>query len=236
MMLAPTQPDGLTLARRKALAALLPPTPLPLSEWLEANVCLPEGLVAMPGPLEAVAVPAWHCRCAGRSAIERVSVLKSARVGYTSLISGAIANYCANDPAPILVVMPTADDCRGIMVDDLEPLFAASPTLVGILPEPMRDERNRSTLLHRFYPGGSLKIVSARAPRNLRRHGARVLLLDEGDAMNTVTAGKNAGTSEGDPISLAEKRTLSFRNSKRPCRLDAEGCRHLAHLQAVRRQ
>ena len=46
-------------------------------------------------------------------------------------------------------------------------------------------------------------------PRNLRRHTAKILLCDEVDAMEV--------THEGDPIALAEKRTLSFRDRKIVC-------------------
>jgi len=65
---------------------------------------------------------------------------------------------------------------------------------------------DRNTLLSRRFPGGSLKIVAAKAPRNLRRHTARVLIVDEADAME-------AGV-EGNPIRLGERRTLSFPNRK----------------------
>ena len=68
------------------------------------------------------------------------------------------------------------------------------------------EEGERNTLLHRRFPGGSLKIVAARAPRNLRRHTARVLLADEVDGMEL--------TAEGCPLRLAERRTMSFANRK----------------------
>jgi phage terminase large subunit GpA-like protein len=60
--------------------------------------------------------------------------------------------------------------------------------------------------MHRRFPGGSLKVVAARAPRNLRRHTARVLLCDEVDAMEVG--------AEGNPLRLAERRTLSYANRK----------------------
>jgi phage terminase large subunit GpA-like protein len=49
-------------------------------------------------------------------------------------------------------------------------------------------------------------MVAAKAPRNLRRHAARILLVDEADACEVG--------GEGSPIALAEKRTLSFPNRK----------------------
>jgi Phage terminase large subunit (GpA) len=49
------------------------------------------------------------------------------------------------------------------------PLFAASRVLTGVLRDESRvgqRVKNRSTMLSRFFPGGSLRIVAARAPRN----------------------------------------------------------------------
>jgi phage terminase large subunit GpA-like protein len=61
-------------------------------------------------------------------------------------------------------------------------------------------------LTHRLFRGGDLKVVAGKAPRNLRRHTARILLVDEADAIEA--------SAEGDPITLAERRTLSFANRK----------------------
>ena len=132
-------------------------------------------------------------------------MIKSARVGYTSLLTGVIASFVANQPCPILAVLPTQDDCRDYSVGDIEGTFDASPALRGIL-DAEADESGRSTLLARRFPGGSLKIVAAKSPRNLRRHNARILLLDEIDGFE--------GGQEGDPIKLAEMRTLAFRDRK----------------------
>ena len=85
--------------------------------------------------------------------------------------------------APILALLPTESDCRDYMVSDIEPIFAATPALRGALADDV-EEGGRNTLLTRRFPGGgSLKIVAARAPRNLRRHTARILIVDEADAL-----------------------------------------------------
>jgi phage terminase large subunit GpA-like protein len=60
--------------------------------------------------------------------------------------------------------------------------------------------------MHRRFAGGSLKIVAAKAPRNLRRHTVRALFIDEADAMMVG--------AEGSPLLLAERRTLSFADRK----------------------
>lgn len=103
-----------------------------------------------------------------------------------------------------LAVQPTADDARDYAVD-LEQVFEASPALRGLLSDEA-DETGRSTMLNRRFPGGSLKFLAAKSPRNLRRHTAKILILDEIDGFEV--------SQEGDPIELATMRTMTFRDRK----------------------
>ena len=190
---------------RNALATLVPPPRLRLSEWIESELRLPAGVSAIPGPVRLWPFQRAIADSIGDPGVERVTVVKSVRVGYSTLLSAAIGSFIANEPSPILLLMPTESDCRDVVVSDLEPIFDATPALRGVLSAEA-DETGRNTLLARRFPGGSLKIVPSRAPRNLRRHNVRILLCDEVDGMEN--------TAEGDPLLLAERRTLSFPNRK----------------------
>jgi phage terminase large subunit GpA-like protein len=178
----------------------------PLPVWIEENVRLPAGVAAEPGPIKLYPYQRGIATAVGDPKIERITVLKSARIGYTALLTSALAHFVVREPSPILVLMPTEADCRDYMVSDVEPLFLDSPALRDHLPMPHPGRSDRNTLLHRLFPGGSLKIVAGKAPRNLCRHTARVLMIDEADAIEV--------SAEGDPITLAEKRTLSFADRK----------------------
>jgi len=191
--------------RREALQVLRPPQKLALSEWVEGHVYLPSSIAAHPGRLRLWPHQREIADSIGNPAVERVSVLKSVRVGYTQLLTAAIGHYAVNDPSPILVVVPAEQDARDLMVGNIEPTFAESPVLRAALAA---DDGGRDTLFQRRFPGGSLKLVSARAPRNLRGHTARVLLLDEVDGFEISAGG------EGDPVTLAERRTLSYGDRK----------------------
>ena len=190
--------------RLSALAALRPPPKISTAEWIEANVHLPEAQSALPGRIRLWSYQRQILDALDDPEIERITVLKSARIGYTQLLSGVIGSYIANAPAPMLVLQPTQDDARDYSVD-LEALFEASPALRGLLSDE-RDESGRSTLMNRRYAGGSLKFLAAKSPRNLRRHTAKVLIMDEIDAFEI--------SNEGSPIDLATQRTLTFRNRK----------------------
>ncbi|MFK8251961.1 phage terminase large subunit family protein [Ancylobacter terrae] len=195
----------LELARRAALRNLIPPPRLSLSTWIEQNVFLPASISAQSGPVRLWPFQRGIADAIGDPAIERVTIVKPVRVGFTTVLTGAIASYVANEPAPILAVLPTEGDFRRYVVDDIEPIFAASPSLAGLLSED-NTESGRNTLDARRFPGGSLRFVAAKSPRNLRSHNVRVLIVDEADAMRSG--------AEGSPIDLAEKRTLSFPNRK----------------------
>jgi len=147
----------------RVVGTFRPPPIESLPQWIERIVRLPEGLAAEPGKVTLWPPQIAIAESIGDPEVERVTVLKAVRSGYTFLLACAVARHVLDDAAPIIVLMPTEADARGIMVDDLEPLFASSPDLVNLLPEPARDERGRSTLLQRFYPGGSLKVISAKA-------------------------------------------------------------------------
>jgi phage terminase large subunit GpA-like protein len=173
---------------------------------MEGLVRLPSGIAAVAGPIRLHPYQRAIADAIADPKVERISVLKSARIGFTTILVGAIAHYIVREPSPILVLMPTESDARGLMVDDIEGLFAESPALRDALPMPHPGRSDRNTLVHRIFRGGSLKIVAAGAPRNMRRHSARVLMIDEVDACEV--------TAEGDAVALATQRTLSWPNRK----------------------
>lgn len=188
-----------------ALSSLRPPPRLKLSDFIEQEMELPDDVAALPGKIRLYPFQRGIADAISDPLLTRVTVLKSARIGYTTLLTAAVANHVVNDPAPILAVLPTEDDAKRFVVSDLEPIFAASPALAGSISADQK-EGKRSTMLSRRFAGGSLKVVASKAPRNLRAHNTRILILDEVDEMTNG--------AQGSPIVLAEKRTTSFPDRK----------------------
>lgn len=195
--------NHIVVLRRETFAALRPPARLDLAEWVERNVRLPATVAAQSGRFKLFPYQVEIARSMGNPAVERVSILKSARVGATQLMVAAIGHYALNDPAAQMVVMPSESDCRMLMTSIIEPTFAASPALRSALTV---DASGRDTMLSRQYPGGSLALVSGGSPKNLRARTARVLFLDEVDGL-ALSAG-----DEGDPVALAIRRTMTYSN------------------------
>ncbi|MCC0063623.1 MAG: phage terminase large subunit family protein [Defluviimonas sp.] len=190
--------------RRQTFAALRPPPKLALSDWAERNLRLPAGVSATPGPVRLWEFQRGLADAIGDPTIPRVTCLKAVRCGYSTLLVAAVAAYASNDPCPVLMLVPTTDDARNFMVHHLEPVAEVTPALSGLFADD--DIASRNTLTAKRYPGGSLKVIAARAPRALRAHTAKVLLADEVDGMEV--------TAEGNPLLLAEKRTLSYPDRK----------------------
>jgi phage terminase large subunit GpA-like protein len=192
-------------ALAKGLAkSLTPPEALSYSEWAKEHFRL-AGNTAAPGRFKPWKFQRGILDAIGDPKIERVSVIKSARTGYTVSLVAGIGAFAYNDPCPVILLMPTEDDCRGVMADEVDPAFAESPILQNLMPQGRLSGKN-SYLSRQFVGGGGLKVLAAGAVRNLRRHTARVLFIDEVDGMKM--------TVEGDPVRIAEKRTLSYADRK----------------------
>ncbi len=198
------KPAEAEVIRRLIRGIQLPPR-ISFSEWAERNYRLPAGSSAQPGRFHPWPYQRGLLDAMGDPSIERVTVIKPARVGYTKALMAALGCWAAQSPCSIMLLVPTDDDARRFAVDEVEPTFAESPALRGLIPRHRIEGRNTLTMKS-IVGGGSIKIVSARAPRNLRAHDVKVLLVDEADAMEVTT--------EGDPIELAEKRTLAHPDRK----------------------
>jgi phage terminase large subunit GpA-like protein len=180
-----------------------PPPHIDLVRFIESSLILPPSASASPGPVQLWPHQRGIADAIADPNIEKIVVQKAARTGYTLLLGGVIGSYVANAPAPILCIVPAEADAKNFVTDQLESVFDASPALRGKLSA---GKRNR--LLYRQFAGGWIRVVAAKAPRNLRAHTAKVVIFDEIDAFDISAGG--AGGGEGDPIALGIKRADTF--------------------------
>lgn len=139
--------------------------------------------------------------------VEKITIKKSARVGYTLMITNLIGYTIHNDPKNILMVQPTIEDAQGYSKEQLKSMLTNTPVLEGLAPEfKTRDSRN--TILRKEFPGMTLYVVGANSGRGLRRVSAPVQILDEYSAFPP-----SAG-NEGEQSELAAMRGAYFWNSK----------------------
>lgn len=139
--------------------------------------------------------------------VEKVSWLKSARVGYSKCIGILTAYHIHYDPCPMLMVQPTVDDAKGFSKDEIQPMLRDVPVLSGLVSAAKSRDSN-NTIEKKSFPGGTLTLVGANSARGFRRLTVRVVMFDEVDGY-PPTAGQ-----EGDQIQLGTKRTETFWNRK----------------------
>jgi phage terminase large subunit GpA-like protein len=188
-------------------AALQPPPKLSLSEWADQHFRLSAESAAEPGRWRTLPYQRGILDAITDPAVERVSVMKSARVGYTKCVNAAIAYFIHHDPCPILVVQPTVEDAEGYSKEEIAPMLRDVEVLAGLVQEASA-KKSAQTILHKSFPGGVLSMVGANSGRGFRRVSRRVVIFDEVDGY-PASAG-----AEGDPIKLGEKRSEYYWNRK----------------------
>ncbi|HEX4347446.1 MAG TPA: terminase gpA endonuclease subunit, partial [Vicinamibacterales bacterium] len=109
----------------------------------------------------------------------------------------------------ILIVMPTVDPmATDFSKNRLDPMIAGSPGLAECFNKKrVKDASN--TTLSKSFTGGFLAMAGANSAASLAARAVRFLALDEIDRYPLELAG------EGNTISIAMKRTTSYRNRKR---------------------
>ena len=180
-----------------------------LSLWIEDTVRLPVGLSAEPGPIKLAPYMREIADAIGDPRVERITLQKATRIGWTTLMGAAVGHFMIRDPARVMVLWPTESDARNWVIE-LESILDGSPALADALPVPHPGKRDRNSLLYRIADNGAALIVAgAGAPRRLRHHSVRVLMIDELDGVEQH--------AEGDVVGLATQRTISFGDRKILC-------------------
>lgn len=111
------------------------------------------------------------------------------------------------DPGPILMIRPDDEDARLFSKERLTPMIRDNPILHGKVSD--ASQGSKDTIAAKSFPGGILAFVGARSPTGLANRPIRFLLCDEIDKY-PASAGK-----EGDPVSLAWKRTTTFESRRK---------------------
>lgn len=186
--------------RREAKALWRPPPRLNLSQWADEHFYLSAESSAEAGRWKTLPYQVGIMNAITDPAVEKISFMKSARVGATKMMNAAIGYYIHQDPCPIMIVQPTLDDAKGYSKEELSPMLRDVPVLSGIFPESTTRD-STDTILHKLFPGGSLSVVGANSGRGFRRVSRKVVLFDEVDGYPP-----SAGT-EGDQIKLGTRRS-----------------------------
>lgn len=198
---------SIDVIRQRVMGQCKPPRRVPGSVWADEHFYLSPESSADPGRWRTYPFQREPLDAMTDQAIEMVSFMKSARVGFTKMMGAAIGSYIHQDPCPISIVQPTLDDAEGYSKEEIAPMLRDCPVLARLVPDAKtRDTDN--TILHKKFPGGVLTLIGANSGRGFRRVTRRGMFFDEIDVY-PLSSG-----SEGDPIRLGIRRTETFWNRK----------------------
>ncbi len=199
-----------TLSLFRGIAILAAPPPeLTVSEWADAYRRISKG-AAEPGQWRTDRAPYQRgiMDAISDPLIEGIVMMSSAQVGKTEILLNSIGYYIHQDPTPVLLLQPTLELAQAFSKDRLAPMLRDSPAL----RDKVKDAKSRdsgNTMLHKTFPGGHITMAGANSPASLASRPIRIVLCDEVDRY-PASAGE-----EGDPVSLAKKRSTTFIANKK---------------------
>ncbi|MCC8466675.1 phage terminase large subunit family protein [Photorhabdus bodei] len=193
----------------KRRSDIRPPEPLSLSAWANKYAVLSKETSAQTGRFRSFAYQDGMMDAITDPSVTYVSVMKSARVGYTKILDHVVGYYLAHDPSPILVVQPRVEDAEDYSKTEIAPMLRDTPVLAEISGDPKAKNSNQTILKKTFLNGANLTLVGANSPGGFRRITCRIILFDEVDGYPSGGAGV-----EGDQIALGTKRSETFWNRK----------------------
>ena len=199
--------NNLLKLEKTAYLAFKPPKKLSLSQWADNFAYLSAESSAEGGRWRTLPYQKGIMDAITDPNVEQVTVMKSARVGYSKILNHIIGNHIHQDPCPIMVVQPTIDDATGYSKEEVSPMLRDTRCLHGLVSDP-KSKDGSNTLLQKNFPGGTLSLVGANSARGFRRVSRRIVLFDEVDGYPL-----SAGT-EGDQIKLGIRRTEYYWNRK----------------------
>ena len=179
---------------------------LSVSGWADAHRKLGSKSSAEPGPWRTDRAPyarePMDC-LSSHDPTQVVVLMFGAQTGKSEAGLNWSGYVMHHSPGPMMLVQPTVDMAKRLSKQRLADMVAETPALRERVGE-ARSRDGGNTLLMKEFPGGVLVLAGANSASGLRSMPARYLFLDEVDAYPPDVEG------EGDPISLAVKRTTTF--------------------------
>lgn len=189
-----------------------PPRSSP-SDWVSANIMLPESAAAS-GQLCDMSKTPWGIEPVNAMAdrrVRRIVMMWAVQLAKTQVTLNAAGWRIKHDPVPILYCQPAIEDCEEFSKERLGPMLEDSPELAKLVT-PDRSRSSSSTIKLKTFRGGFFGVVGMNAPRGMRRRSAGVVICDEVEEYPVNVGGGKNGPKQGDPIGIIEKRMRTFAN------------------------
>jgi phage terminase large subunit GpA-like protein len=192
-------------------SGLAPDPAQTVTEWSDAHRVLSSRGASEPGPYRSARTPYLReimDALSVSSPAKRVVFMKSAQIGATEAGNNWLGYVIHRVPGSFMMVQAGLDGAKKIAQQRIDPMIDDCPVLrQRIAPTRSRDSGN--TTFSKRFPGGHFVLVGANSAKGLRSTPVRFLFLDEVDGYPGDVEG------EGDPVGLAEARTMSFGHRKK---------------------
>ncbi|EPX84315.1 Bacteriophage tail assembly protein [Rubellimicrobium thermophilum DSM 16684] len=219
--------DGATDLLRAWSRGIRPDPDLTVSEWADRHRWLSSRASAEPGRYRTARTPYMReimDRLSPGDPTQRVVFMKAAQVGATEAGNCFIGFVMHHAPGPMLAVQPTVELAKRNSRQRIDPLIEESPELrERVKPARSRDAGN--TMLSKEFAGGILIMTGANSAVGLRSTPARYIFLDEVDAYPA------SADEEGDPVTLAEARSLTFAHRRKVFLVSTPTIRGLSRIE-----
>ena len=191
---------------------LAPIRKISVSEWADKYRMLPSES-AEPGRWRTSRVPYMKeiMDAVTEAGVERIIIKSAAQVGKSEVLLNVIGRYAHVDPSNIMIIQPTLEMSQDFSKSRLSKMIADTKVLTPLFygAKDIAESRNSNqTILSKFYVGGRIVLAGANSPAGLASRPIRILLCDEVDRFPP------SASSEGDPLSIASKRTSTYWNRK----------------------
>ncbi|WBQ09901.1 phage terminase large subunit family protein [Hyphomonadaceae bacterium ML37] len=219
--------DGAEDLLRAWSRAIRPDPDLTVSQWADRHRWLSSRASAEPGRYRTARTPYMReimDALSPSSPAQRVVFMKAAQVGATEAGNNWIGFAIHQAPGPMLAVQPTVELAKRNSRQRIDPLIEESPQLrERVKPARSRDAGN--TMLSKEFAGGILIMTGANSAVGLRSTPARYIFLDEVDAY------PGSADEEGDPVTLAEARSLTFAHRRKVFLVSTPTIRGLSRIE-----
>ena len=197
--LTPEQRSAIASTVSRALRVLRVPHPLRLSEWAERHFYLSTESSYIEGRWVCWPFQRGIMDMMGNDEVKRVTVRKSARVGYTKMLLAYLAYLAEHKRRNAVIYQPTDDDRDEFVTTELEPMLRDVRVMRRVMPRFSRRSKD-NTLRVKKFTTGLLHMRGGKASKNYRRLTVDSVVYDEFSAFDRDIE------KEGAPGKLGDKR------------------------------
>lgn len=191
---------------KKILNRLKPPEKLSISEWADKYRVLSVSAEAGKWSTNRTPYLKKIMDCITDVKIRKVVIMSCVQIGKSEVLLNTMGYYIHIDPSPIMMVQPTVESGKDFSKERITPMIRDTSVLRNIIKDDKK-KNSSNTILKKQFAGGFVVIVGANSPVGLASRAIKILAADEIDRWS-----ESAGI-EGDPLTLAEKRTTTFPHS-----------------------